>query len=112
MGKRDKRRSRDRRRAKRHGATFRRRRLKLKLVTRAPLTFEEVWARLPAMIREAARIDRERRAGPKQFEYGEGILDVGEYIELACDLGVGSGEARVLTNDLTHAYVDENMGTS
>ncbi len=36
----------------------------------------------------------------------------GEYIELTCDLGVGSGTARILTNDLTHAYVDENMGTS
>jgi glutamate N-acetyltransferase/amino-acid N-acetyltransferase len=36
----------------------------------------------------------------------------GEYLELHCDLGVGEGAARVLTNDLTHAYVDENMGTS
>jgi glutamate N-acetyltransferase/amino-acid N-acetyltransferase len=31
---------------------------------------------------------------------------------LHCDLGVGSGEYWVVTNDLTHAYVDENMGTS
>jgi glutamate N-acetyltransferase / amino-acid N-acetyltransferase len=31
---------------------------------------------------------------------------------LHCDLGVGSGSAWVITNDLTHAYVDENMGTS
>ena len=36
----------------------------------------------------------------------------GEYLELHCDLGVGGGSARILTNDLTHAYVDENMGTS
>lgn len=36
----------------------------------------------------------------------------GEYLEVVCDLGVGDGSARVLTNDLTHAYVDENMGTS
>jgi glutamate N-acetyltransferase/amino-acid N-acetyltransferase len=36
----------------------------------------------------------------------------GEYLELHCDLGVGNGSARILTNDLTHAYVDENMGTS
>jgi N-acetylglutamate synthase/N-acetylornithine aminotransferase len=28
------------------------------------------------------------------------------------DLGIGNGTARILTNDLTHAYVDENMGTS
>jgi glutamate N-acetyltransferase/amino-acid N-acetyltransferase len=31
---------------------------------------------------------------------------------LTADLGVGEGTAWVLTNDLTHAYVDENMGTS
>jgi len=31
---------------------------------------------------------------------------------LRCDLGVGDGSAWVVTNDLTHAYVDENMGTS
>jgi glutamate N-acetyltransferase/amino-acid N-acetyltransferase len=36
----------------------------------------------------------------------------GEYLELHCDLGVGNGSGRMLTNDLTHAYVDENMGTS
>lgn len=33
-------------------------------------------------------------------------------IELTCDLGLGPGRAQILTNDLTHAYVDENMGTS
>ena len=32
--------------------------------------------------------------------------------ELTCQLGVGDGSYWVLTNDLTHAYVDENMGTS
>jgi glutamate N-acetyltransferase / amino-acid N-acetyltransferase len=31
---------------------------------------------------------------------------------LRCDLGVGRGNWFVLTNDLSHAYVDENMGTS
>jgi glutamate N-acetyltransferase / amino-acid N-acetyltransferase len=36
----------------------------------------------------------------------------GDYLDLHCDLGVGYGEGRILTNDLTHAYVDENMGTS
>ncbi len=35
-----------------------------------------------------------------------------EWIEVTADLGLGAGTARVLTNDLTHAYVDENMGTS
>jgi glutamate N-acetyltransferase/amino-acid N-acetyltransferase len=31
---------------------------------------------------------------------------------VTADLGLGDGTARVLTNDLTHAYIDENMGTS
>jgi glutamate N-acetyltransferase/amino-acid N-acetyltransferase len=34
------------------------------------------------------------------------------YIEIVADLGLGDGEAFILTNDLTHAYIDENMGTS
>ncbi|HYI60971.1 MAG TPA: bifunctional glutamate N-acetyltransferase/amino-acid acetyltransferase ArgJ [Acidimicrobiales bacterium] len=34
------------------------------------------------------------------------------YLHIACDLGLGAGTATVLTNDLSHAYVDENMGTS
>lgn len=33
-------------------------------------------------------------------------------IEVACDLGLGTGTATILTSDLTHGYVDENMGTS
>lgn len=36
----------------------------------------------------------------------------GEYLDLHCDLGAGTGEARVLTNDLTYGYIDENKGTS
>ena len=36
----------------------------------------------------------------------------GRHLEITCDLGLGQGSATVLTNDLTHAYVDENMGTS
>ncbi|HEX8803837.1 MAG TPA: bifunctional glutamate N-acetyltransferase/amino-acid acetyltransferase ArgJ [Acidimicrobiales bacterium] len=36
----------------------------------------------------------------------------GAYLDLHCDLGVGSGRARVLTNDLTYGYIDENKGTS
>ena len=34
------------------------------------------------------------------------------FIEIVADLGLGDGRAVVLTNDLTHAYIDENMGTS
>lgn len=33
-------------------------------------------------------------------------------LEIVADLGLGTGTATILTNDLTHAYVDENMGTS
>jgi N-acetylglutamate synthase/N-acetylornithine aminotransferase len=36
----------------------------------------------------------------------------GEYLDVHCDLAVGEGEARVLTSDLTYAYIDENRGTS
>jgi glutamate N-acetyltransferase/amino-acid N-acetyltransferase len=36
----------------------------------------------------------------------------GDEFTLRCDLGAGTGEYWVVTNDLTHAYVDENMGTS
>jgi N-acetylglutamate synthase/N-acetylornithine aminotransferase len=34
------------------------------------------------------------------------------HLDVRCDLGLGAGRAVVLTNDLTHAYVDENKGTS
>jgi glutamate N-acetyltransferase/amino-acid N-acetyltransferase len=34
------------------------------------------------------------------------------HIDLHADLGIGDGTGVILTNDLTHAYVDENMGTS
>ena len=33
-------------------------------------------------------------------------------IEIACDLNLGTAEARVLTTDLSHAYIDENRRTS
>ena len=36
----------------------------------------------------------------------------GRHLEIVADLGLGTAAARILTNDLTHAYVDENMGTS
>jgi glutamate N-acetyltransferase/amino-acid N-acetyltransferase len=36
----------------------------------------------------------------------------GRHLEILADLGIGAGRATILTNDLTHAYVDENMGTS
>lgn len=36
----------------------------------------------------------------------------GRHIDLHADLGLGPGEGTILTNDLTHAYIDENMGTS
>jgi glutamate N-acetyltransferase/amino-acid N-acetyltransferase len=36
----------------------------------------------------------------------------GRHLEIVCDLRQGEGSGSILTNDLTHAYVDENMGTS
>jgi glutamate N-acetyltransferase / amino-acid N-acetyltransferase len=36
----------------------------------------------------------------------------GRRIEFSADLGLGDGEATILTNDLTPAYIDENMRTS
>jgi glutamate N-acetyltransferase/amino-acid N-acetyltransferase len=36
----------------------------------------------------------------------------GEKVEIRADLGLGGGEATILTNDLTPAYIDENMRTS
>lgn len=34
------------------------------------------------------------------------------FIEVTANLGLGDGTGVILTNDLTHAYIDENMGTS
>ncbi|HEX7521149.1 MAG TPA: bifunctional glutamate N-acetyltransferase/amino-acid acetyltransferase ArgJ [Acidimicrobiia bacterium] len=36
----------------------------------------------------------------------------GRELEIVCDLHRGGSEAAILTTDLTHAYIDENMGTS
>jgi glutamate N-acetyltransferase/amino-acid N-acetyltransferase len=36
----------------------------------------------------------------------------GRHLEVAVDLGLGAGTASVLTSDLGHGYVDENMTTS
>ena len=33
-------------------------------------------------------------------------------IEIVCELHEGTGAATVRFTDLTHAYIDENMGTS
>jgi glutamate N-acetyltransferase/amino-acid N-acetyltransferase len=33
-------------------------------------------------------------------------------VEISCDLGLGTGTARVVTTDLGHSYIDENMKTS
>jgi glutamate N-acetyltransferase/amino-acid N-acetyltransferase len=33
-------------------------------------------------------------------------------LEVVADLGLGAGEATIVTADLSHAYIDENMRTS
>ena len=47
--------------------------------------------------------------------HDEGALEVSmakRDIEIVCQLHQGTGEAAVRFTDLTHAYIDENMGTS
>jgi glutamate N-acetyltransferase/amino-acid N-acetyltransferase len=36
----------------------------------------------------------------------------GRDLQIDVDLGLADGRAEVLTTDLTHAYIDENMGDS
>ncbi|MGH9092942.1 MAG: bifunctional ornithine acetyltransferase/N-acetylglutamate synthase, partial [Acidimicrobiales bacterium] len=36
----------------------------------------------------------------------------GRHVEIACDLGLGTGSAAVLATDLGHGYIDENRTTS
>jgi glutamate N-acetyltransferase / amino-acid N-acetyltransferase len=36
----------------------------------------------------------------------------GREIDIVADLGLGDDEGLIITNDLTHGYIDENMGTS
>ena len=48
-------------------------------------------------------------------EYPDDVLRTylsDRHVRVRADLGVGDGEGSVLTNDLTHAYIDENMRTS
>lgn len=35
-----------------------------------------------------------------------------QHLDIVCDLGLGTGRATIITNDLTHAYIDENTGGS
>ena len=53
---------------------------------------------------EGVAVDHDERAVDEHM--------LGRHLEVTADLGLGTGEATILTNDLTHAYVDENMGTS
>jgi glutamate N-acetyltransferase/amino-acid N-acetyltransferase len=50
-------------------------------------------------------------AVPVDAEALAAYMDQGS-IEVTAHLGIGDGRAHILTNDLTHAYLDENMGTS
>jgi glutamate N-acetyltransferase/amino-acid N-acetyltransferase len=57
-----------------------------------------------AVCRDGVAIDHDVAAVTSHMEQ--------RHLQIDCHLGLGSGRASVLTNDLTHAYVDENMGTS
>ena len=54
------------------------------------------------------------RAGVAADHDGERLVKqmTARTIELHCHLGIGTGEGVILTNDLSHAYIDENMRTS
>jgi glutamate N-acetyltransferase/amino-acid N-acetyltransferase len=54
--------------------------------------------------RGAVEIDHDREAVAAHME--------GRHLDIVADLGLGAGRGQILTNDLTHAYIDENMGTS
>lgn len=61
-----------------------------------------------------------RHGEPVPVGSGPGHLDAGaladymtrRHLHLTVDLGQGEGEALIITTDLTHAYIDENMRTS
>ena len=53
-----------------------------------------------------------RRGVNAAFRLGAAGPAPGTHIVITVDLGLGSGRGEILTNDLTHGYVDENMGTS
>ena len=48
---------------------------------------------------------------PKDANKLSAIMDA-RHLYLTVDLGQGDGSGQVITTDLTHAYIDENMGTS
>jgi glutamate N-acetyltransferase/amino-acid N-acetyltransferase len=48
---------------------------------------------------------------PKNLNKLSAIMDA-RHLYLTVDLGQGDGYGQVITTDLTHAYIDENMGTS
>lgn len=48
---------------------------------------------------------------PKKVNKLSAIMDA-RHLYLGVDLGQGAGSGEVITTDLTHAYIDENMGTS
>jgi glutamate N-acetyltransferase/amino-acid N-acetyltransferase len=50
-------------------------------------------------------------ADPAQASALKSVM-AGETVELVADLGLGTGEAGMITCDLGHAYIDENMTTS
>ncbi|MFI5052740.1 MAG: bifunctional glutamate N-acetyltransferase/amino-acid acetyltransferase ArgJ [Acidimicrobiia bacterium] len=60
---------------------------------------------------EGIVVCRDGIAAPHDQGAVAAVMD-GRELEITCDLHTGTGEAAVLFTDLTHAYIDENMGTS
>jgi glutamate N-acetyltransferase / amino-acid N-acetyltransferase len=54
-------------------------------------------------------------SGGEEIDHDRGALVAylsRKHVEISCDLGIGAGAARVVTTDLGHSYIDENMKTS
>ncbi len=54
----------------------------------------------------------ERHCLPNTTRHASPTIMEKRELHILCDLHNGNGEATMLFTDLTHAYVDENMGTS
>ena len=75
----------------------------------AGITFEP--DKLSRPLRRPRR-GRGRRDAPTSTRTPLAAYMAQDHLEVTAHLGLGDGTARILTNDLTHAYIDENMGTS
>ena len=67
--------------------------------------------RVARRLRRDDGLSRRRRRRPRRRAAVSRTFGASD-VEIYCDLGLGSGTASVLTTDLGHGYIDENMRTS